>query len=101
MWAIEFTEPRRGARTYRFLERRQPGVFAQLVVVPLFGRHRILTQVAGHGLNVVKILPPLTVEEDELHRFVDALEDTIARAEHVPRAAARFAFDVASHSLGR
>jgi ornithine--oxo-acid transaminase len=101
MWAVEFTEPKRGARTYRMLERRQPGLFAQLVVVPLFGRHRILTQVAGHGLNVVKILPPLCVEEAELDRFAGALEDVVARAEHVPRAAARFALDVAAHSVRR
>ena len=30
------------------LERVQPGLFAQLVVVPLFAEHKILTQVAGH-----------------------------------------------------
>ncbi len=101
MWAIELTEPKRGGRTYRMLERRQPGLFAQLVVVPLFSRHRILTQVAGHGLNVVKILPPLTVPEEELDRFVAALEDVLGRAEHVPWAAARFGLGVAAHSVRR
>ncbi len=99
MWAIELGEPARGRRTYRLLEQRQPGLFAQLLVVPLFTRHGILTQVAGHGMNVVKILPALNVEEHELERFVGALDDVIARAERVPRAAARFALDVASHAL--
>jgi len=99
MWAIELGEPERGRRTYRMLERRQPGIFAQLVVVPLFTRHRILTQVAGHGLNVVKVLPPLNLPEAELERFVAALDDVLARAERVPRAAARFALDVATHAL--
>jgi ornithine--oxo-acid transaminase len=101
MWAIEFTEPRKGARTYRMLERRQPGLFAQFVVVPLFSQHRILTQVAGHGLNIVKILPPLSVPEEELERFVTALEDVVGRAEHVPWAAARFGLGVAAHSIRR
>jgi hypothetical protein len=32
----------------------QPGIFAQLVVVPLFTDHRILSQVAGHRVNVVR-----------------------------------------------
>jgi ornithine--oxo-acid transaminase len=99
MWAIELGEPSRGRRTYRLLERRQPGIFAQLLVVPLFTRHRILTQVAGHGMNVVKALPALNVPEDELERFVDALDDVLTRAERVTIAAARFALDVASHSL--
>ncbi len=67
--------------------------------MPLFTRHRILTQVAGHGMNVVKALPALNVEEHQLERFVAALDDVIRRAERVPRAAARFAFDVASHTL--
>jgi ornithine--oxo-acid transaminase len=99
MWALELGEPERGRRTYRMLERRQPGIFAQLVVVPLFTRHRILTQVAGHGMNVVKVLPPLNLPEPELERFVAALDDVLARAERVPRAAARFALDVATHAL--
>ena len=99
MWAIELGEPERGRRTYRMLERRQPGIFAQLVVVPLFTRHRILTQVAGHGMNVVKVLPPLNLPEAELERFVEALDDVLTRAERVPRAAARFALDVATHAL--
>ena len=50
-------------------------------------------------MNVVKVLPPLNIEEAELERFVDALHDVLTRAERVPRAAARFALDVATHSL--
>ena len=50
-------------------------------------------------MNVVKVLPPLNLPEAELERFVDALDDVLARAERVPRAAARFALDVATHAL--
>src|SRR5204863_5637215 len=70
MWAIEFGSPEgRAQRTWRFVERRQPGLFAQLVVVPLFTKHRMLTQVAGHHLNVIKAIPPLVTEESDLERF--------------------------------
>ena len=34
-------------------------MFSQLIVVPLFHRHRILTQVAADNVNIVKLLPPL------------------------------------------
>jgi acetylornithine/succinyldiaminopimelate/putrescine aminotransferase len=52
-----------------------------MVIVPLFRRHRILTQVAGHHMNVVKVLAPLIIEESELRRFVAALEDVLADVE--------------------
>ena len=85
MWAIEFEEPPGGSRTWKLLERIQPGLFSQLVVVPLFRDHRILSQVAGHGMNVLKALPPLVVTGDDLDGFVPALEETIDRAEKMPR----------------
>jgi ornithine--oxo-acid transaminase len=95
MWAIEFQEPPCGSRTWKLLERIQPGLFSQLVVVPLFREHRILSQVAGHGLNVLKAIPPLVVTEEDVDWFVSALEETIARAEKMPRALVRFALRAA------
>ena len=95
MWAIEFQEPPGGSRTWKLLERIQPGLFSQLVVVPLFRDHRILTQVAGHGLNVVRALPPLVVTEDDLDWLATALEETVTRAEKMPRALVRFALTAA------
>ncbi|MFL5823155.1 MAG: aspartate aminotransferase family protein [Solirubrobacteraceae bacterium] len=83
MWAIELGPPAgRAARAvWDAIERRQPGLFAQMVIIPLFRRHRILTQVAGHHMNVVKVLAPLVIEESELRRFVDALTDVLQDVE--------------------
>jgi len=68
--------------------------------VPLFRDHRILSQVAGHGLNVIKALPPLVVSEDDLDWFASALEQTIVKAEHMPRALVRFALGAARAGRG-
>jgi ornithine--oxo-acid transaminase len=97
MWAIELAAPeRRGnRRVWNTVERGQPGLAAQLLTVPLFKRHRIFCQVAGHGLNVVKALPALVVEEEEIHRFAAALDDVLARAERLPRAMAGLALELA------
>jgi ornithine--oxo-acid transaminase len=95
LWAIEFAEPEGGRRSYRLLDRMKPGLFAQLVVVPLFSEHRILSQVAGHGVAVVKGLPPLSIDESDLVWLADALDATIARAGRVPSAFARFALGAA------
>jgi ornithine--oxo-acid transaminase len=92
MWAIEFGPPAgAGARRlWETVERRQPGLFSQLVTVPLFHEHHIFCQVAGHHMNVIKALPALVIEEQEIRRFAAALEQTIAAAERYPAALARF-----------
>ena len=92
MWAIELGPPAGRARRslWDAVERRQAGLFSQLITVPLFHEHRILCQVAGHGMNTIKALPALTIEEEEIRRFAAALEETIAAAERYPSALARF-----------
>ncbi len=92
MWAIELGPPEgRSARAaWNALERAQPGLFSQLVTVPLFHEHRIFCQVAGHRMNVIKALPPLVIEESEIRRFAAALETVVAAAERMPSALTRF-----------
>ena len=95
LWAIEFGEPAAGRRAYRLLDRVQVGLFAQVIVVPLFREHRILSQVAGHKLPVVKAIPPLTLSESDLEWFADSLEQTIRKARRLPRAVAKLALTAA------
>jgi ornithine--oxo-acid transaminase len=94
-WAIEFQEPDGGSRTWRMLERRQPGIFSQFVAVPLFSDHAILIQTAGHHMNVLKGIPPLTVSEADIEYFASALEQTLQRAQKIPGAMMRFALKAA------
>src|SRR5262249_54008403 len=95
MWAIEFEEPESGSRPRGLLGRSRPAPFARRGGVPLFRDHRILSQVAGHGLNVLKALPPLVITGDDLDWFVSSLEETVASAEKMPRALVRFALRAA------
>jgi ornithine--oxo-acid transaminase len=87
MWALEFAEPESGSVAWRVMERMQTGLFAQLVVVPLFTKHRILSQVAGHDLAVLKGLPPLVLTERDIHDLVTALDDVIRKAARPTRVA--------------
>jgi ornithine--oxo-acid transaminase len=95
LWAIEFGEPSRRARSYRLVERMQPGLFAQLVVGPLFSEHHVLSQVAGHHMAVIKGIPPLTVNDEDIAGFVESLDATIRKAQRLPRSMARFALTAA------
>jgi ornithine--oxo-acid transaminase len=102
MWAIELGAPagRVARRVWEEIERRQPGLFAQMVTVPLFRDHRILTQVAGHHMNVIKALPPLIISEAELRRFVTALQEVLIDAEeHLFRSYASLGFGLGRRSL--
>ena len=91
MWAIEFGEPSGGSRTWRLIEGRQPALFSQFVIGPLFREHHILSQVAGHRINVLKGLPPLVISEADVDWFAEALEDVLGDAQKLARAAIGFA----------
>ncbi|HWY19180.1 MAG TPA: aspartate aminotransferase family protein [Solirubrobacteraceae bacterium] len=100
MWGIEFEPPGRRS-VWVGIERAQPGVFAQLVTVPLFHEHRILCQVAGPRMNVLKALPALVIEEREVRRFAAALEEVVARAQHASSAMVRLGWRMARHRISR
>src|SRR6185436_20058515 len=87
MWAMEFGEPEAGSLAWRLMERMQSGLFAQLVVVPLFTQHRVLSQVSGHDLPVLKGLPPLVLSEKDVDDFATALDDVIGKAGRPTRVA--------------
>ena len=101
MWAIELDAPvsRRRRTVWNVVERAQSGLAAQLLVVPLFARHHIFCQVAGHRMNVVKALPAMVVEEAEVRRFAAALEDVVARADRMGGAVGRLGWDLARGSV--
>jgi acetylornithine/succinyldiaminopimelate/putrescine aminotransferase len=86
MIAIEFHEPEELAARlgWKLLHRVEPELFAQMIVTALFQKHRILTQLAGHGMDVIKILPPLIIGEREIERFVAALDAVLADCRSFP-----------------
>ncbi|UUN30429.1 aspartate aminotransferase family protein [Streptomyces sp. FIT100] len=74
MIGIEFGRPSslKLRSRWTMLQAARKGLFAQMVVVPLLQRHRILTQVSGDHLEVIKLIPPLIIGEAEVDRFVEA-----------------------------
>ncbi|WP_424215335.1 aspartate aminotransferase family protein [Streptomyces sp. BI20] len=82
MIGIEFGRPASlGLRTrWSVLQAARKGLFAQLVVGPLLHRHHILTQVSGDHLEVIKLIPPLVLDEADADRFVSAFRSVMDEA---------------------
>ena len=86
MIAIEFQEPTefKLRMAWKLLHKVDKVLFAQMVVTQMLSKHRILTQVAGHAMDVLKILPPLIIGEREVDRFVTALDDVLTECRKFP-----------------
>ena len=68
------------APTVQHTRTLRPAIFSQMMVVPLFHRHRILTQVAADNVNIIKLLPALICGQEEIDYFVGALDDVLKDA---------------------
>jgi len=103
MIGLVFGEPTTPSlrRRFRMLEAIRPALFSQMVVVPLFHRHHILTQVAADNMNVVKLLPPLIAGDDEVELFTDALDDVMASAQRGSGLLVEFGKTMAKGTLHR
>lgn len=88
MIGVEFGPPKslKLKASWAMLEAANKGLFIQLITVPLFRDQKVLTQVAGHGLHTIKILPPLTITDEDCQWIVRAFDDVIAGAHKVPGA---------------
>ena len=62
------------------LHKMNEDLFCQMITMPLLEKHHILTQVAGHGLDTVKILPPLVINQADADYFLGALDDVLKDA---------------------
>jgi len=73
---IEFRPPGNLAlrAAWTAIEAAEKGLFTQLVVMSLMRDHRMLTQVGGPGVNIIKLLPPLIIGDEEVDAIADALD---------------------------
>jgi ornithine--oxo-acid transaminase len=88
MIGVEFGPPKslRLKASWNILESASKGLFCQLITVPLFKDQKILTQVSGHGSHTIKLLPPLTLTEDDTKWITDSFRTVIADSHKVPGA---------------
>jgi len=76
---IAFRAPRsiRLRLSFEALARLHPAVFGQMVVMRLFRDHGILSQVCGNDFMVLKVSPPLVVDDALIERYVAAIGQVV------------------------
>lgn len=89
MIAIDFARPQSlGLRTaWDLIEAAREGLFSQLITIPLFTDHKILSQVAGTDSHAIKFLPPLAISDSDCGWIIKAVETVVAASHRVPGAA--------------
>ncbi|MDO8643347.1 MAG: aspartate aminotransferase family protein, partial [bacterium] len=79
MLAIEFGPPRslKLKVGWTMVHAASKDLFGQMIVLPLMEKHKVLSQVAGHHVDIIKLLPPLTIGDKEIATFTKAFESVV------------------------
>ena len=83
MVGVQFGAPKSLAlkASWNVLETASKGLFCQLITIPLFKDHKILTQVSGHASHTIKLLPSLTITDEDC-QWIETAFDTVVSASH-------------------
>jgi acetylornithine/succinyldiaminopimelate/putrescine aminotransferase len=86
MIGIEFHEPRslKMKMAWKMVHAAHDGLFAQMVVMPLLEKHRVLTQVSGNHGDIIRVLPAFVIKDEDIAYFVNALDDVLADCHKLP-----------------
>lgn len=86
MIAIEFAKPKSfGLRTgWDIAHRMDKSLFPQAITMPLIQEHGMITQVAGHHIDVVKLLPPMVLSDTDVNDFVNAFDQVMKNLHRFP-----------------
>ena len=86
MIGIEFGPPRSlGLKAaWTVMHKMDKSLFPQAAIIPLMDKHHIITQVAGHHIDVIKLIPPLVLSEEDVKWFLTSFEDVLVQMHRFP-----------------
>jgi ornithine--oxo-acid transaminase len=101
MIGIEFGAPQslKLKASWHTLETASKGLFCQLITIPLFKEHQILSQVAGHASHTIKLLPALIISDEDCAWIERAFDSVIAGSHRVPGAVWSLGKTLVDHAL--
>jgi ornithine--oxo-acid transaminase len=101
MIGIEFGPPKSlGLKTaWTLMHKMDKSLFPQAALIPLLDKHHILTQVAGHHIDVIKLIPPLVIDETDVQWFLTAFEDVLTQMHKFPGPAWKVVSDIGKMAI--
>src|SRR5262245_30876623 len=86
MVGIEFGSPQSlGLKAaWTLMHKMDKSLFPQAAIIPMMNKHHIITQEAGHHIDVIKLIPPLVISEEDVKWFLTAFEDVLAQMHKFP-----------------
>ncbi|MCC5794075.1 MAG: aspartate aminotransferase family protein [Chromatiales bacterium] len=102
MIGIELGEPVsfRLRTAWSMVHRMDASLFPQALIMPLLDEHHVITQVAGHHMDVIKLLPPLNLSQEDADWFLDAFKQVLGQLERFPGPAWDVLVRMGRHTLG-
>lgn len=86
MIAIEFAKPKsfRLRSGWDITHKMDKSLFPQAITMPLLQEHGMITQVAGHHIDVVKLLPPMVLCDADVNDFINAFDQVMRNLHKFP-----------------
>ena len=86
MLAIEFGVPKslKLRAAWTLAHKLNKSLFPQAVTIPLLQDHGVLTQVAGHNVDVIKLIPPLVIDKTDVDYFVSSFKTVMDSLHRFP-----------------
>jgi ornithine--oxo-acid transaminase len=89
MIALEFGPPSmlRSPGLYsgwKMLHALDPSLFPQAVLIPLLKDQHVLAQVAGHHMDIIKLIPPLVLNAQDVEAVAAAFDKVVANCHKFP-----------------
>ena len=90
MFGLDFARPESNFKlkmAWDMVHKLNAGVFGQMIIIPLLQKHKILAQVAGYHIEVIKFLPTITVTKEDMDWFLKSIDEVLGDTLRFPGAA--------------
>jgi ornithine--oxo-acid transaminase len=103
MIGVEFGSPKSLSlkMAWSLLHKADAGLFSQAIIMPLLDQHRVLSQVAGHNQDIIKLAPALCVNDSDLEWFFKAFDDVVGACHKFPGPVWDIGTRLTKHALKR
>lgn len=85
--------------SWHALEAARTGLFCQLITIPLFKEHRVLSQVSSHTGHTIKLLPALVISDSDCDWILSSFDTVIAESHRVPGAIWSLGKNLVGHAM--